>query len=338
MDIDSVDFIESCAIKSEVILTETFSPCGNYKDWGSKELKPETVDYEESLKPKDEDDLVDLHAASVQQDFCNDSNFITFGENSLMEVLKVTKSVKYSCKECNFTTELECSIKEHMRIHSEGCNICNFKMPQNFSLSSQLKTPKSGNQYVCNECNYTTLNKNYLRKHVKIHKGETYSSKKFDYNTGWKSQFTAHGKIHSGDEYKCTKCDYKTIQKSYLMQHVRIHYGDKYKCKECDYKTIWRNCLKEHVRIHTGDEYKCKECNYKTIWKNCLKEHVRFHTGDEYTCKECDYQTVRKSELMQHVKIHTGDEYKCKECNYKTVRKSYLKEHVKIHTGDKYKC
>ncbi|KAF5306887.1 hypothetical protein FQA39_LY00117 [Lamprigera yunnana] len=57
MDIDSVDFIESCAIKSEVILTETFSFCGKYEDYASNELKPEPVNYEESLKPKEVTDL-----------------------------------------------------------------------------------------------------------------------------------------------------------------------------------------------------------------------------------------------------------------------------------------
>ncbi|KAF5302050.1 hypothetical protein FQA39_LY10520 [Lamprigera yunnana] len=343
MDIASLDFIESCAIKSEVILTETFSFCGKYEDCGSNELKTEPVNYEETLKHKEGNDLaepIDIHAAPMQQDFCDDSNFTTMGENSQIELLRVTKNVKYSCKGCNFTTQLDSSIKEHIKIHNDRYNIeeCNFKMPQIFSLSTELKTPRTENEYFCNECNYTTLNKDCLRKHVKIHKGTSYNCEKCDYKTIWKNNLKEHVKIHTGGEYKYKECDYKTVWKNNLKEHVKIHTGDEYKCKECDYKTVRRNLLKEHLKIHTGEKYNCKECDYKTIRKSDLMQHVKIHTGNRYKCKECDYKTVRKSYLKHHARIHTGDEYKCKDCDYKTIWKNLLKEHLKIHTGEKYKC
>ncbi|KAF5289422.1 hypothetical protein FQA39_LY15111 [Lamprigera yunnana] len=181
MDIDSVDFIESCAIKSEVILTETFSFCGKYEDCGSKELKPEPVDYEELLKPKEENDLVkymDTYAAPMQQDFCSDSNFITIAENSPIDPLKVIKIIKYSCKKCNFTTQLEYSIKKHVQIHKSTV-------------------------YSCEKCEYSTRRKSHFTAHSKTHTGAEYKCKKCDYKTVRKSDLMRHVKIHVGDEYKC---------------------------------------------------------------------------------------------------------------------------------------
>ncbi|KAF5280763.1 hypothetical protein FQA39_LY17987 [Lamprigera yunnana] len=313
MDIDS---IENCVIKSEVILTETF--CEKYEDCESKELKTEPVDYEESFKRKEEEDpaqYVDTNAAPLQRYSCNGSSFIKIEKDSLTEH-SIAKNVQYFCKKCDFATQLECSMKEHLRIHNGTDNICtfdkcNFKTLWIFSLIPQLNTSISANQYICNDSNYPTLRENYLRKHMKI---------------------------YTGNEYKCNDCEYKTVCKSRLNQHVKIHIGDEYKCEECSYKTVWKDSLKDHMKIHVGEEYKCKECDYKTLRERCLKEHVKMHTGDEYKCKDCDYKTLRERRLKEHVKIHTGDEYRCKECGYKTVRKYLLKLHMNKHTGDLLLC
>ncbi|KAF5285591.1 hypothetical protein FQA39_LY16560 [Lamprigera yunnana] len=102
--------------------------------------------YKELLQPKEENDLaetIDTHATLMQKDFYNDHNFITIAKNTLFEA---PKSVKYSSKECDSTTQLEFSIKDYMRIHNGGYSIgdCDLKTPPIFSLSQQLKIPKSG--------------------------------------------------------------------------------------------------------------------------------------------------------------------------------------------------
>ncbi|KAF5280779.1 hypothetical protein FQA39_LY18003 [Lamprigera yunnana] len=326
MDINST---ESCTIKSEIILTETF--CGSYEDCGNEELKKEPVDYKELIKCKEEDDPaehMDTSAAPVQK--CSGIH------------LKTIKNVEYVCKQCNFKTHLECFIKKHLKVHKGVDNTYitkerNFKTPQSFSTAPHVKTSRS-DEYICNECNYKTSAKHSLKEHVKIHTGEEYKCNECDYKTVWKQSVKEHVKIHTGEEYKCKEYDYKTVWKQSVKEHVKIHTGEEYKCNECDYKTVRKSRLKEHVKIHTGEEYKCKDCDYKTVWKQSVKEHVKIHTGEEYKCKECDYKTVWKQSVKKHLKIHTGEEYKCKECDYKTVWQQSLKEHVKIHTGDEYKC
>ncbi|KAF5306294.1 hypothetical protein FQA39_LY08992 [Lamprigera yunnana] len=71
---------EGCPIKSEVILTETFSFCEELKGYGDKEFKSEPVNTEESLKCKEEENLadhMDIYADTVQQYTCNYCNFRT---------------------------------------------------------------------------------------------------------------------------------------------------------------------------------------------------------------------------------------------------------------------
>ncbi|KAF5290482.1 hypothetical protein FQA39_LY03586 [Lamprigera yunnana] len=139
MDVDS---IESCAIKSEVNLTETFSFCGQYGDYGDKELKTELVEYEESFKCKEEDIFVEqtgMCAAPVQQFSCNECDFMTMEKDSLVEHLKITKNVKYSCckyecTKCDYKTVWQKSLKEHVKIHT-------------------------GDKYECKECDYKTMAK-----------------------------------------------------------------------------------------------------------------------------------------------------------------------------------
>ncbi|KAF5292477.1 hypothetical protein FQA39_LY14024 [Lamprigera yunnana] len=330
-----VDAIESVAIKSEVNLTETFT----FWDCGSEVLKTEPVEYKESFKCKEED-ILDEHTDThplMQQFACNECDFTTTEKESLVEHLKITKKVQYFCKECNFTTHFGCSIKEHLKSHNRVDEEYNFKTPQSFSLSL-LKTPRTGNKYICNECNYSTLIKKYLREHMKIHNTPNYTCDECDYKTACKDHLEEHVKIHLSNHYKCKECGYKTVRKNRLKEHIKIHTGHEYKCEECDYKSVWKSNLTQHIKIHTGEKFKCKECDYKTTWKRNLKEHVKLHTGSEYKCEECDYKTLRKNSLKEHTKIHTGDAYKCTQCDYQTVWKNCLKTHMKIHTSDKYTC
>ncbi|KAF5279456.1 hypothetical protein FQA39_LY05566 [Lamprigera yunnana] len=409
MDINST---ESCTIKSEIILTETF--CGNYEDCGNEELKTEPVDYKELFMCKGEDDPaehmdtstapiqqcsgnecnfttiekdslqghlkttkyiiyfycgneelktepvdykelfmckgeddpaehMDTSTAPIQQCSGNECNFTTIEKDSLQGHLKTTKYIIYFCKYCNFKAHLECFIKKHLKIHKgiDDTYITkdsNFKTPQSFSSATRVKKSRSADEYICNECNFTTLNTNSLRRHMTIHIGDEYKCEGCDYKTVWKDCLKEHVKTHTGDEYKCRECDYKTAWKGNLKTHIKIHTGDEYKCKQCDYKTVRESSLKEHVRIHTGEVYKCQDCDYKTLQRYRLKEHVKIHTGEEYKCKECDYKALQKYRLKEHVRIHTGEAYKCKDCDYKTFQKYRLNEHVQIHTGEEYKC
>ncbi|KAF5301037.1 hypothetical protein FQA39_LY10856 [Lamprigera yunnana] len=182
--------------KNEFLLTVF---CGN------EELKKKPVDYIELFKCKEDDptEHMDTSAAPMRQ--CSGH-------------LKTTKIVQYFCKQCDFRTNLECFIKKHLKIHKGVDDTytkeCNFKTPQSFSLAPHVKTSRS-DEYICNECNFTTLNKNSLGKHMII--------------------------IHTGDEYKCKECDYKTVRKDQLTAHIKIHTGNEYKCKECDFKTGTNN-------------------------------------------------------------------------------------------------
>ncbi|KAF5306073.1 hypothetical protein FQA39_LY09051 [Lamprigera yunnana] len=92
-----VDYIESCPIKSEIIVQETFSYCENYEDNGIEELKTEPVDIEKSFECDDEDNLVE--PADVNQYICNECNFVTTEKDPLIQHLNIIKNTHYFCKE-----------------------------------------------------------------------------------------------------------------------------------------------------------------------------------------------------------------------------------------------
>ncbi|KAF5299952.1 hypothetical protein FQA39_LY11325 [Lamprigera yunnana] len=306
---------ESCLIKSEVVVGETFAVCGKYEDCGNEELKVEPIGYEELFKCKEEEgslEHLDICTATLQQCTCSKCNFESTKNGFLIKNLTTSKK-----------TPLKSSLQEHLRDHNIPCDIykeSNLNIACIVPSISQLKTAESGEDNSCKACNYPSVCNNCEYKTVRKYDSKT--------NT----------KIHMGEVYNCQECEYKTIRKCNLKAHMQKHRGDKYECKECGYKTERKNNFKTHMKIHSGEKYECKKCDYKTVREHDLKNHIKIHMGDEYKCNECEYKTVRKYDLKTHMKLHMDDEYKCQECEYKTVWKYNLKAHMQEHMGDKYEC
>ncbi|KAF5301962.1 hypothetical protein FQA39_LY10532 [Lamprigera yunnana] len=167
-------------------------------------------------------------------------------------------------------------------------------------------------QYICNECNFMTTEKDSLMGHLKIAKNV---------------------------QYFCKECDFKTLLECSIKEHLRVHnrVGGRYSTKECKPPVQLSPPLPLQLETpEIVDKYICNKCGYKTRWKQLLKAHEKIHSGDKYKCNECDYKTVRKDSLKEHIKIHTGDEYKCNECDYKTPWKQLLKAHEKIHSENEF--
>ncbi|KAF5285296.1 hypothetical protein FQA39_LY04395 [Lamprigera yunnana] len=248
-----------------------------------------------------------------------------------VELVDFEKSFK--CKEeYNLDTDA-CGVPIHQYI----CNECNFISTEKDSLIEHLKITKNV-QYFCKKCNFNTLLRCSIKEHFRIHNrvGSRHMTKKCKFKTP--RIFSLTPQLKTIYKYICNECDYKTLWRWKLKEHGKIHTGDEYKCKLCDFKTPWKQNLKQHVKIHNDDKYKCKECHYKTVRKDQLKAHIRIHTGEEYKCNECDYKTPWKQRLKAHAKIHTGNKYNCNECDFKTLSELNLREHMKIHSGEEYKC
>ncbi|KAF5273842.1 hypothetical protein FQA39_LY00957 [Lamprigera yunnana] len=286
----SVNYNESYPIKSEVIVKETFSYCGKFEDYGDEEFKKEPIDFEASVKSEVENNSLghtDIHDVSIHQYICNECNFITTEKYSLIEHLKISNNVQYSCKALQTLPA-----QLHTPKNGDECiyKKCDCKTSREHDFKTHMKI-HTVNKYKCNECDYKTLGRGWLKNHMKIHTGEEYKCNECHFKVVRKYDLNMHMKIHTGNEYKCDECDYKTLKKGYLEKHIKVHNG----------------YLKRHMKIHNGKQYKCNECDYKTLIKGYLKKHMKIRSGNEYKCNECDYKTLRKGCFKNHMKIHTGN-------------------------------
>ncbi|KAF5305264.1 hypothetical protein FQA39_LY09229 [Lamprigera yunnana] len=207
------DYNETYSIKSEIIVNQTFSHCGNYEDHGNKELETNLIDVEASFLWKEEDNLVEL--TDVPRIFSlapqsgikqvrKESDYKILQKQNLRKHLNIHNDNEYKCKECDYKTSWKRSLKAHLKIHT-------------------------GDEYKCRECDYKTIWKQSLKEHLKLHTGEEHNCNNCDFKTVWKRSLKEHMRIHTDDTYSCKECDYKTNWKQDLKLHLKIHSGDEYK-------------------------------------------------------------------------------------------------------------
>lgn len=264
-----------------------------------------------------------------------------------------------------------------------------FKTPKRKSkkaaVSSSVKKAKastpatpsaSGNQHMCNYCNYTSNKRYLLSRHMKSHSEErphkcgicergfkTIASLQNHVNThtgvrphGCKycdSAFTTSGELvrhvryrHTHEKpHRCTECDYASVELSKLKRHMRCHTGERpYQCPHCTYASPDTYKLKRHLRIHTGEKpYECDVCHARFTQSNSLKAHRLIHSGNKpvFKCELCPTTCGRKTDLRIHVqKLHTSEKpMTCKRCDQSFPDRYTFKLHLKSHEGEKcFKC
>lgn len=133
---------------------------------------------------------------------------------------------KYMCELCGKTYPFDCLLTQHMNVSHAPyktcvCDICGRNISKSYLAVHRRTHSDKGNQYSCQHCGRTFLEKPYLKRHLLIHSGEK--------------------------PYTCTTCGRRFRQHSTLTSHFRTHTGDRpYKCSLCNnaYKT--QNNLKKH--------------------------------------------------------------------------------------------
>jgi len=118
-----------------------------------------------------------------------------------------------------------------------------------------IYTTNSDDNYVCNDCDFTTHNQSTMHYHMKKHIG--------------------------GLEHECTECDMKFSQKSQLKLHINSRHSNKmakkYNCPCCAYTDLRKgNCVIHFTRIHLKDitdkmKLKPTEPNTVTCCSQCSK-------------------------------------------------------------------
>ena len=143
---------------------------------------------------------------------------------------------------------------------------------ENFALESE--------SYYCDQCEYKSVNKKYIKTHKETK--------------------------HDGIKYYCDQCEYKANTKGHLKKHQNaVHEGVRYPCNQCEFKAIQKAHLKTHQEsIHEGIRYTCNQCEYKATTRGHLRKHQDCLHGDKrFACDQCEYQATQISNLRRHLQF-----------------------------------
>jgi len=80
---------------------------------------------------------------------------------------------------------------------------------------------------ACNQCDYESMDKRTLKKHVKYVHGKvvTYSCDKCNFRSTWTKCILRHIKsVHENITYPCLKCNYTTKWKANLVRHMKSNH------------------------------------------------------------------------------------------------------------------
>ena len=216
--------------------------------------------------------------------------------------------------------------------------------------------PQNKMVWQCQYCDYKTVIKSSLSKHMRYCLQSTIVSKSFFVSKTFLIEHTqtkvclskvygfSHPVIIIPGPYLCKECGRRFTVHCNLKQHIQsMHIKDKpYKCIHCGLGFIRKDKLREHQRIHTGEKpYQCTHCKQKFARKQSLNKHIKMHIG--WKCRFCSKIFESESQLKSHktlmhkgVDAETGTkwfEFGCNLCQKRFYTQDLLRKHVKLHNA-----
>ncbi|XP_041368530.1 zinc finger protein 710-like [Gigantopelta aegis] len=184
-----------------------------------------------------------------------------------------TRYTNYSCAVCRYSTYERSNYNRHLKIHS-------------------VKSSKSGESTVCDQCGKKYNSRYALRLHIKnIHELVfKYHCKTcgrgFNQTFQFRSHCSSHVKIPSN---RCSFCKEYFLPGS-LKQHMSEckdnpklqaeNIGTMHSCDECEASFPSLSGLKYHVTgKHKPPTYKCPVCDRMFAWRSSLKAHMNYSHG-----------------------------------------------------------
>lgn len=254
---------------------------------------------------------------------------------------------KFACSMCNVNFERHGDYKRHMVKHSDQrpykCEVCEkaFKRPAEMSCHMDLHR---GVEYLCELCNFTTINKVSLSTHKRrMHKRDfRYHCDKCNRSFMSNYDLQDHKASHLGTKtFICEHCGNAYSQRTYLVAHKRfvhrIQQGapKKFHCNLCSKSFATDHNLRKHISLHS-QTFLCAHCGKEFATKHDLKLHTRKHTGERpYQCKVCSKAFARSVTLRVHSLTHTGERpYVCDICEQSFTQRSSMMAHRRKHPGD----
>ncbi|XP_074645955.1 uncharacterized protein LOC141902213 [Tubulanus polymorphus] len=153
-------------------------------------------------------------------------------------------------------------------------------------VRNTIAPPKDVEIFKCDECDYSSHNKYYLKQHIDL--------------------------VHSADRpYKCPFCDYAGKRSSALKEHLIVHSNDRpFECSHCNATFRKKGHLTNHIKMHASRAAQCCFCNQQANSLDELFAHIetcrarrRDGVDDEtiYACGTCGYASADQESVNAHV-------------------------------------
>ena len=226
----------------------------------------------------------------------------------------------YECKVCDRKFSQAGSFHSHMKLH-EGdvqlhqgsmcvCGVCKTEFTDSYELQRHMHKVHTGDTpYKCELCDRTFSQYNNLRRHLRVHNGNSFKCHICGRTFNESFYLEMHLGSHTGERtYRCGVCNITFKDNSELQRHVQTHNAaDLHTCDVCG-KSFSKACvLRQHKKMHSGlRPFKCEICNKSFIHRHHLKIHSRMHSTDKpYTCKICGKDFHQTSHLYKHLRLHS---------------------------------
>ncbi|XP_028164518.1 zinc finger protein 2 [Ostrinia furnacalis] len=192
---------------------------------------------------------------------------------------------RYQCHLCPKNFKMRGSLMVHLRVAHFGflsgnCNSTDKNKDKSAETSEDKFTNLERNdnkQWQCDVCRKCFTTKYFLKKHKRLHTGETpYACTQCNKTFTFQQSYHKHLLYHNDEKpHTCNYCGRAFKELSTLHNHQRIHTGEKpFSCETCGKCFRQRVSYLVHRRIHTGVmPYKCTACEKSFRYKVSQRTH-----------------------------------------------------------------
>ncbi|XP_040068319.1 zinc finger protein 135 [Ixodes scapularis] len=156
---------------------------------------------------------------------------------------------------------------------------------QNAEEDETSTPPKLIHTFLCDDCDYTTRNENFLIRHRRAH-------------------------VETNSLLQCHVCDEEFPQLALLEAHTPSHLTARpYMCDVCGARFQNLTNVKDHVRKHTRERpFACKVCGRTFVYRSSWISHAKTHPEQRpFACHLCPETFLLKRSLKDHyMKQHTN--------------------------------
>ncbi|XP_069364504.1 zinc finger protein 266-like isoform X2 [Maniola hyperantus] len=262
------------------------------------------------------------------------------------------------CSVCRVRLKNSCALKAHRRRHISRwrCRFCGDVWSRAEVAADHVARVHGGNTpvHTCSACGHTeTLGR--LRNHIKTHseKQKCEVCGKMFRN---KDSLRTHLFIHKGEkEHACPRCDKMFLFKKAMELHLISHDASaQLYCHECDMNFKNKMSFNQHMKYNLKHvdpaklKHACTLCDKKFVKAIRLEEHnLAVHlkmTPINCTEQGCHFACSSKPVLRTHVRmLHRNARAKrdhvCDVCGKAYSTKKSLEGHLRSHSGERpFRC